>query len=178
MAGYQPRNWWEKIMPGMMENIRVRNLNPNNATWLQFTLQLILLNHVEVDLVERVLHKDYMTAYLGHSKFSDTQYLKLVILYHEACHHGKCAIDHEYLQTLVGDYLTKQSNNPLQSALTTKLGPDNCIFNARTKYGHCIQNLVKFDIEKRQFVPFDEVQRDSFGFAELNKISRTSCERL
>lgn len=179
MAAYQPQNWKETILPAILENVTSKNQNTKHATWLQFTLQLILLDHFEIELVERVLRKEYLIEYIHRNNFTDTDFLKIVILYHEACQHGEaCRIDHEYLQSIVGTYLRKQPDNPFQHALTNKLEAEKCVFNVRTKYGHCVQNVVKYDVRKRQFGSFDAVQRDSSRFIELDRINCSSSERL
>lgn len=165
-------------MPAILKNVTDKVQNLKHPTWLKFTLQLILLDHFENEFVERVLRKEYLTNYMQRNNFSDSDYLKLVILYHEACQHGECRINHEYLQTVVGTYLGRKSDNPFQHALSNKLGTEQCLFDVRTKYGHCVQNLVKYDVGKRQFVSFDAVQRDSTGFAVLDQVKCTNSERL
>lgn len=177
-AGYKPVNWEEIILPAILENVRSKKQNPKHPTWLQFTLQLILLDHFEIEFVERVLCGEYLSEYMQRNNFSDTDLLKLVILYHESNRFDRCNVDHQYLQSIVGTYLQKQIENPFQNALINRLGTEKCLFNVRTKYGHCIQNLIKYDIDKQQFNSFDAVQRDSIGFVELDQIDCMSNERL
>lgn len=178
MAAYRPANWKEAILPAILENVTNKTKNPQHPTWLQFTLQLILMDHFKVEFIERVLTKEYLTEYMQRNNFSDSDLLKTVILYHAAGRHGKCNIDHDHLQSIVGIYLGKQSENPFQNALTSKLGAKKCLFNVRTEYGHCIQNLLKYDIQKQEFTSFDAVQRDFYGFVQLDDISCKSKERL
>lgn len=178
MAAYRPANWEEAILPPILENITNKNQNPKHPTWLQFTLQLILMDHFKVEYIERVLRKEYLIEYMQRNNFSDSDLLKTVILYHAAGRHGECNIDHEHLQSIVSIYLGKQSKNPFQNALSSKLEANRCLFNVRTEYGHCIQNLLKYDIQKQQFTPFDAVQRDISGFAQLDEISCRNNERL
>lgn len=177
-AGYQPQNWQEKILPAILKNVNAKNQNPKHPTWMQFALQLALLDHFEIDLFERVLCEAYLTEYMQRNNFSASNFEKLVILYHEACLHKECRIDHSYIQSIIGTYLNSQRENPLQKALLDELGADKCLFNVRTPFGHCIQNLVKYDIHKRQFCSFDPVQRDASGFAVTDRINHTPDERL
>lgn len=178
MAAYRPTNWTEAILPPILENVNGKIPNKKHPTWLQFTLQLILMGHFEVELVERVLCKEYLIEYMQRNNFANTDVLRTVILYHEACRHLNCNIDHEYLQSIVRTYLQKPTDNPFKNALTDKLGAEKCLFNVRTKYGHCIQNLVKYNIETEEFCSFNAVQRDGTGFAELEHINCKSNERL
>lgn len=178
LAGYRPMNWTAAILPAILENVKGKMQDTKHPTWLQFTLQLILMDHFDVELVERVLQKEYLAEYMQRNNFLKKNALRIVILYHEACRHDECNIDHEYMQSIVRNYLRNQSDNPFQNTLTDKLGTEKVLFNVRTKYGHCIQNLLKYNIKSREFCSFDAVQRDSTGFAELEHINCESNERL
>lgn len=178
MAGYQPVNWKEKILPAILENVYAKNQNPKHPTWLQFALQLALLDHFEIDLFERVLREEYLTEYLQRNNFSVSNFEKLVILYHEAGRHNECKIDHAYMQSIIGTHLKIQQKNPLQKALIDTLGANKCLFNVRTPFGHYIQNLLKYDIREGQFCSFDPVQRDSSGFAVSDQINHLINQRL
>lgn len=178
MADYRPKNMNEVMIPAALKNVNNKIQNPKHPTWLQFTLQLILLNHFEIKFVEQVLCKEYLTEYLLRNNFTDADYLKIVILFHEACRHSKCSFDQEFLQTIVDTFLKKQCSNPFEHALTSKLEAKRCLFNARTEHGHCIQNLLKYDVVQQQFCSFDAVQRDPNGFADLNQIACSDTERL
>lgn len=168
-------------MPGLLANKELETIPENHSTWLQYALQLIVLNYFNQALIERVLSESYLTEFLKQNNVTVTDYLKILILYQEACTHkgfNQSAIHQKSIDQIINLYLQKQTTTPLRKALETELGEGFVLSNIRTKCGYFIQHVVKYSKTTNGFIAFKPIETDSMGLISLENIICDENEQL
>lgn len=181
-SDYNNNVWSDCVAPALYGNKNLTKISPNSNTWLPFTLQLVILNHFDQELISRVLSRSYLQNYLKRDNMTTLKLNKILILYQTVAmksHIDLSSIDVKTISDVFKRYKDECYHCDIQKDLIQKLGKDYVLTNVRTKYMHLIPTLVKINKQTKLFQPFNnEISRDEDGFISLDDVSCTENESL
>lgn len=174
--------WSERILPAILNNVNLTQLQSSNFTWLPFTLQLVVLGHFDRELISRVFASSYLDSYLNRNRLSILDLYKILILYQTVAMHPNIDINQELKLKMVDvckKYMEEMPPCDIQLDLIDHIGRACVLTNVRTKYMHLLPTLVKFNKQTGHFERFpNEISRDENGFIRLDAIPCETNEVL
>lgn len=178
---YDSDIWSTEIIPAILQNENLSKVSPTSSVWLQFTLQLMILDHFDQELITRVLSTSYLNNYLKNRNENPLDLYKVLTLYQIAAMRPGIdvgCIDKNVLNDIFVKYADLTSKCEIQKMLSQA---DNnlALINVRSKYSHLIPSLVKIDKNNMFLVPFSSnLPRDEYGFVSLDDIPCSANEQL
>lgn len=175
--------WSERILPAILNNPTLSQLQASSSTWLGFTLQLVVLGHFDRELISRVLSSSYLDNYLNRSKLSILDLNKILILYQTVAMQSNIDINNVDLRLKIVDackkYVEQMPACDIQLDLIDHIGQACVLTNVRTKYMHLIPTLVKINKQTGLVEQFPkEIGRDKNGFIPLEAVPCAENEIL
>lgn len=174
--------WSEKILPALLKNEHLAQIQPSNYVWLPFTLQLAVLGHFSQELISRVLSESYLKAYTNRKDLSIKDLYKILVLYQTASMQPNLDmtdVDVNKISEICKTYMEQTPPCDIQLDLIDHLGRECVLSNVRTKHMHLIPTLVKLNKETGQFESFGEdLRRDKDGFIPLDTVPYGKNEML
>lgn len=174
--------WSERILPAILANDNLAKVQATSYTWLQFTLQLVVLGYFDEKLISRVLSSSYLESYLKRTDLSILDLNKVLILYQTVS--MRSDIDLSFVDSRIIDDICKMYTDRLppcdiQEDLIDRLGKQCVLTNVRTKHMHIISTLVKINKKSGHFEPFSQnIVRNQDGFISLTDIPCDKHELL
>lgn len=186
---YIPRNpidydkiWSDKILPTLLSNENLTQIRPDNATWMQFTLQLAILGHFNKELISRVFSKSYLQTYLSRKDLSVLDLYKILVLYQTVSMRSNADLtgaDTKTISDICKRYVTEIPACNIQLNLLTQFGKQMVLTNVRTKHMHIIHTLLKVNKKDGVLQLFTEdIKRDTDGFVALENVPCNDDEML
>lgn len=174
--------WSERILPAILNNVNLTQLQSSNFTWLPFTLQLVVLGHFDRELISRVFASSYLDSYLNRNRLSILDLYKILILYQTVAMHPNIDINQELKLKMVDvckKYMEEMPPCDIQLDLIDHIGRACVLTNVQTKYMHLLPTLVKINKQTGHFERFpNEISRDENGFIRLDAIPCETNEVL
>ncbi|XP_031625241.1 uncharacterized protein LOC116341948 [Contarinia nasturtii] len=174
--------WSDQILPEILANKHLAQIEANNATWMQFTLQLMILGHFNKELISRVLSESYLQAYLNRKDLSTLDLNKILILYQTVSMQKDIeltGVDTKTISSICKTYVDKIPPCKIQSDLIDHFGDEIVLTNVRTKHMHIINTLLKVNRETGQVGHFaNEIRRDIDGFIALEDVPCNDNEMI
>lgn len=166
--------WSKRIVPAILANTNLAQIQPNNYVWLPFTLQLVILGHFDHELISRVLSPSYLESYLSRKDLTAHDLYKILVLYQTASMQSNInlsAVDKKAITKVCKNYIEQLPACDIQLDLIDHLGRMSVMTNVRTKHMHIIHTMVKFNKETENIEQFsDEITRDIDGFVSLEDV--------
>lgn len=166
--------WKNRIVPEILANENLIQIEPLSNVWLPFTLQLVILGHFDQSLISRVLSKSYLNEYLKRKDLSALDLNKILILYQTVAMQSdtnKTVLDSKMILKVCKRYTEQIPTCDIQTDLIAHYGKSCVLTNVRTKFMHLIPTLVIINKETGHIEQFpDDIQRDDNGFILLDKI--------
>lgn len=166
--------WLNRIVPAILANENLANIQSNNYVWLPFTLQLVILGHFNQELISRVLCSSYLEDYLRRKNLSAHDLYKILVLYQTASMQSNIDVtdvDKKTISKVCKKYVELLPSCDIQHDLIDHMGRKSVLTNVRTKHMHIIHTLVKLNKETGHIELFpDEIPRDSDGFVALEDV--------
>lgn len=173
--------WSNCVVPALFKNENLAKIQPNSNAWLPFTLQLVILDHFDQELISRVLSRSYLQNYLNRN-IDTLKLYKILILYQTIAMNTNIDVSSVDLKTISS--VCKRYNEQLepcdiQQDLIENIGEDFVLTNVRTKYMHLIHTLIKINKQTGRFQQFsNNIRRDEDGFISLDDVSCSGNESL
>lgn len=168
--------WSERILPAILSNDNLAQLQPSSFTWLLFTLQLAILGHFDRDLISRVFSPAYLDTYLDRDKLSILDLYKVLILYQTVAMQpninevNQTDVKHK-IAAVCKKYMEQSPSCDIQLDLIDQIGRSCVLTNVQTKYMHLLPTLVKINKTNGQFEPFSrKIVRDENGLVPLEAV--------
>lgn len=174
--------WSDRIVPAILANENLAQIQSNNHVWLPFTLQLLVVGHFNQELISRVLNPSYLESYLRRKDLSALDLYKILALYQTASMQSNinlAAVDKKVISRVCKSYVERLPACDIQLDLIEHMGRKSVLTNVRTKHMHIIHTLVKFNKTTGYIKEFtDEIPRDEEGFIALEGVSCKDNEVL
>lgn len=182
MAASLPANWSASIWPAIELN-PVYQKRDRSVNWLSITRQLIAMGFYDAHLISDTLSKSYLDKGFE-NKLSDVRYLEFLdifqncMLNQDICGVSLNDIDSNLVEKAISINLENRSR-PFQSRFEEIFGTDKLISSVRSRFGHYIQHIMKFDRTTGNFSTTDGIcPSENDGLVRLEDISRTENEQL
>lgn len=174
--------WSDRIVPAILANKNLTNIATNNYVWLPFTLQLVILDQFNQELISRVLSPSYLEDYLSRKDLSSNDLYKILVLYQTASMQSNIdisSVDKKMISKVCKSYIEKLPMCNIQLDLIDRMGKMSVLTNVRTKHMHIIQTLIKLNKKTGHIEQFsDDITRDEDGFVSLDDVSCKDNEVL
>lgn len=175
--------WKSHILPNIMKNQNLAKMPPTSRKWLQFVLQLMVLDHYEQDLIDRVLSKEYLDKYFHNNERSLLlDYYQTLAVYQTAAMRPEIdlnCVQKNVLEEILSSYTARAGHCEIQEALIQLTGSDFVVTNVRTKYYHLLPTLMKINTKTLSFQRFSvNLRRDNKGFVSLDDIPCAGDEQM
>lgn len=174
--------WSKRILPAILNNMNLTQLQPSDFTWLPFTLQLVVLGHFDQGLISRVFSSSYLDGYLNRDKLTILDLYKLLILYQTVAMNQNIDINPDLklkMASVCKRYMDEMPPCDIQLDLIEHIGRACVLTNVQTKYMHLLPTLVKINKQTGHFEKFaDEISRDENGFIPLGAVPCETNEVL
>lgn len=166
--------WKNRIVPEILANENLIQIEPLSNVWLPFTLQLVILGHFDQSLISRVLSTSYLNEYLKRKDLSALDLNKILILYQTVAMQSdtnKTALDSKMILRVCKRYTEQIPTCDIQTDLIAHYGKSCVLTNVRTKFMHLIPTLVIVNKETGHIEQFsDDIKRDGNDFILLDEI--------
>lgn len=166
--------WKNRILPEILANENLIQIEPSSNVWLPFTLQLVILGHFDQTLISRVLSTSYLNEYLRRKDLSALDLYKILILYQTVAMNpdtDKTALDSKMILKVCQRYTEQIPTCDIQTDLIDHYGKSCVLTNVRTKFMHLIPTLMIINKETGHIEKFpDDIERDDNGFILLDEI--------
>lgn len=172
--------WSDRILPAILNN--VKQTQASKYTWIPFTLQLVVLDHFDSELISRVFNTTYLDGYLNRDRLTILDLSKLLVLYQTVAMNPNIDINDDSKQQMIDvckRYMDEMPACDIQLDLVEHIGHSCVLTNVRTKYMHLLPTVVKVNQQTGHFVKFPtEIARDENGFILLEAIPCETNEVL
>lgn len=165
--------WSERILPAILENKNIAQIQPSNHVWLPFTLQLAILGHYDQALITRVLSPSYLKSFIDR-KGKSLDLHKVLILYQTASMQRNIdlsCVKPDIITSICKKFHDQMPSCDIQLDLIDHIGSSCVMTNVRTKHMHLIPTLVKMNKQTGHLERFsDDITRDENGFISLDAV--------
>lgn len=180
--------WKNQIISNMMKNENLANVPPLSRIWLKFVFQLMILDHYEQDLINRVLSREYLEMYFSNNNNNNHErsllldFYQTLAIYQSATTRPEIdlsSVQKSVLEEILYEYTSRLGVCKIQQALIQQIGSEFVLTAVRTKNYHFLPTLLKMNTKSESLEQFPtNLQRDDKGFISLDDISCGVDEKL
>lgn len=174
--------WTHRILPAILNNDNLKQIQPSYNVWLPFTLQLATLGHFDQPLISRVLSTAYLDKYINRKDINILDLHKVLVLYQTVAMQPNVDmtfVERKSIEKVFKRYADQMPSCDIQADLIEHVGRACVLTNIRSKYMHLIPTLVKINKTTRHLERFsDDIVRDADGFVSLDSIPCGENEEL
>lgn len=178
------RIWKNQILPNIIRNENLANVPPSSRLWLKFVFQLMILDHYEQELINRVLSRQYLDSYFSNNNERSLllDFYQTLGVYQTATTRPEIdlsSVQESVLEEILSNYAARVGNSKIQEALIKQIGSDFVVTNVRTKNYHFLPTLLKMNIKAMCLEQFPtNLQRDDNGLISLVDIPCAEDEKM
>lgn len=179
-----PFIWKNQIVPFIMKNDNLANVPPSSRLWLKFVFQLMILDHYEQDLINRVLSREYLDDYFSNNNERSLllDLYQTLAVYQTAKTRPEIdlsSVQKSVLEQILSNYTARVGDSKIQEALIKQFGTDFVVTNVRTKNYHLLPALLKINTKAMCLEHFPKnLQRDNNGLILLDDIPCAEDEKM
>lgn len=174
--------WAQQILPAILNNENMKQLQPSYNMWLPFTLQLVTLGHFDEALISRVLSTAYLDKYINRKDITILDLYKVLVLYQTVAMQPNVDttfVEPKLIENVFKRYADQMPSCDIQTDLIEHVGKASVLTNIRSKYMHLIPTLVKINKATKHLECFpDDIVRDADGFISLDSVPCGENEQL